>query len=150
MMISLGINGKTNAFDLLPASDDKLTWLNNAITISLYTDARASDDDALPDSSEDKRGYWGDIDLADNESLGSKLWLLGRRKILSDTLNTMHDIVTDAVQWLVDGEHLLAINVTVERDADNQDRVNFLLDCQLINGDWVSIFRSHITNGGQI
>lgn len=143
MMISLGISGETNAFDLLPASDDKLTWLNNAITISLFTDARASDDDSLPDSSQDKRGYWGDIDLAGNESLGSKLWLLGRSKIVSDTLNTMHDYITEAVEWLVDDEHLLAINVTVERDTDNVNRVNFQLDCQLLSGDWVSIFRKH-------
>ncbi|MGO2354630.1 MAG: phage GP46 family protein [Marinomonas foliarum] len=143
MMISLGISGETNAFDLLPASDDKLTWLNNAITISLFTDARASDDDALPDDSNDRRGYWGDIDLPEGVSLGSKLWTLDRSKIIPDTLNTMHDIVTDAVQWLIDDEHLLAINVTVERDTDNVNRVNFQLDCQLINGDWVSIFRSH-------
>lgn len=143
MMISLGIHGETNAFDLLPASDNKLTWLNNAITISLFTDARASDDDILPDDSKDKRGYWGDIDLENAASLGSKLWLLNRSKIISDALNTMHDIVTDAVQWLIDDEHLLAINVTVERDTDNSNRVNFQLDCQLINGDWVSIFRSH-------
>jgi phage gp46-like protein len=55
----------------------------------------------------------------------------------------MHDIVTEAVQWLIDDEHLLAINVTVERDTDNVNRVNFQLDCQLLSDDWVSIFRKH-------
>lgn len=142
-VIALGINDETNAFDLLTASDDKVTWLENAITISLFTDARATDDDELPDDSKDRRGYWGDIDLPEGESLGSKLWLLNRAKITTDTLNTMHDYITDAVQWLVDEEHLLAINATVERDTDNSNRVNFLLDCQLTNGDWVSIFRPY-------
>ena len=143
MMISIGLNSETNALDFLVASDDKLTWLNNAITISLFTDSRASDDDELPDGSINKRGYWGDIDLINDESLGSKLWLLNRSKITQSTLNSMHDYITDAVQWLIDDEHLINITVAVERDADDKNRVNFQLDCQLTNGDWVSIFRAH-------
>ncbi len=143
MMISIGINSETNVLDFLPASDDKLTWLNNAITISLFTDARADDDEELPDNTTDQRGYWGDIDLENDESLGSKLWLLNRSKITTDTINTMHDYITESVQWLIDDGHLLAINVAVERDNDDVSRVNFKLDCQLLSGDWVSIFRSH-------
>lgn len=154
MMISLAYSNELGGLDIVPAKDDKLTWLNNAISISLFTDARASDDDLLPDDSQDKRGYWGDMDLADNQSLGSKLWLLSRSKITQDTLNAMHDYLTQAVQWMVDEGHLLAIDIKVERDSATQqgagdpNRVNFRLDCQLDNGDWVSVFRAHdITNG---
>lgn len=143
MMIALGVNNETNLFDLLPASDDKVTWLNNAINISLFTDARADDDDVIPDDSQDKRGYWGDIDLEESQSLGSKLWLLKRSKLTQDTLNTLHDCITEAVEWLVEDGHLLAIDTTVERDSENKGRANFLLNCQLTNGDWITIFRKH-------
>ncbi|MBJ7537158.1 phage GP46 family protein [Marinomonas transparens] len=156
MIISLGYSDALGGLDIVPATGDSLTWLNNAISISLFTDARASDDDTLPDSRQDRRGYWGDMDLDDNQSLGSKLWLLSRSKITQDTLNAMHDYLTEAVQWLIDEGHLLAIKVTVERDtqgiqgAGDQNRVNFRLDCQLNDGEWVSVFRAHeITNGDE-
>ena len=35
MMLSIGVNSDTELFDLLPDSEDKVTWLNNAINISL-------------------------------------------------------------------------------------------------------------------
>ncbi|WP_052702418.1 phage GP46 family protein [Marinomonas sp. S3726] len=143
MMLSIGVNCDTDLFDLLPASEDKVTWLNNAINISLFTDARADDDDSIPDGTNDKRGYWGDIDLEDDQSLGSKLWLLKRSKLTHETLNLMNDYITEAVEWLVVDEHLLAITATVERDVSNKNQANFLLDCQLTSGDWVSIFRGH-------
>lgn len=147
MIISISPNSE-NRFDLVPANDDKLTWLNSAITISLFTDARADNDDVLPDDSQDKRGYWGDMDLDSGESLGSKLWLLQREKITQQTLNKMQSYILEALQWLIDEDHLLAVQVTVERDTESSvngdpNRVNFLLDCQLPNGDWVSIFRAH-------
>lgn len=154
MMISLVYSNALGGLDIVPATDDALTWLDNAISISLFTDARASDDDLLPDGGQDKRGYWGDMDLPDKQSLGSKLWLLSRSKITQETLNAMHDYLTQAVQWLIDEGHLQAINIKVERDRATQqgvgdpNRVNFRLDCQLNNGEWVSVFRAHdITNG---
>lgn len=154
MMIAIQINSESGELDFTPAKADQLTWLNNAITLSLFTDARASDDDVIPDGSQDRRGYWGDIDLDDNESLGSRLWLLERSKITQDTLNTLHNYATDAVQWLIDEEHLQAINITVERDNEvntrgNANRINFALDCQLPEGDWVSIFRTHDVSNGE-
>jgi len=147
MMISIGLNND-NQLDLQPAQDDKITWLNNAITISLFTDARASDDDELPDGGTDKRGYWGDMDLDADESLGSKLWLLNRSKITQSTLNTMHDYIKEALQWLIDEEHLLSIQVTVAQDTQNNlsgdaNRINFYLECQLPNGEQVSLFRKY-------
>lgn len=147
MMISLVANSD-GLFDIEPSQDeDKITWLSNAITISLFTDARASDDDELPDGGTDKRGYWGDIDLDADESLGSKLWLLKRSKITQDTLNKVHDYITEALQWLIDDEHLLTVDVTVERDTDNPSgdtgRINFYLECQLPSGEQVSLFRTY-------
>lgn len=147
MMISIALNDN-NTLDLKPANRDRLTWLNNAITISLFTDARASDDDTLPDDGTDKRGYWGDMDLDAGESLGSKLWLLKRSKITQDTLNLMHDYIVNALQWLIDDGHLQSVQVQVERDTQTNPsgdvgRVNFNLQCQLPDGEQVTLFRKY-------
>lgn len=69
--------------------------LMTAVIISLFTDARAHDDDPLPDErvgvSSDRRGWWGDC-LPDAqgeqtlESIGSRLWLLWREKDLDSVV----------------------------------------------------------------
>lgn len=47
--------------------------LRTAILISLFTDARALDDDVLP-APEDRRGWWGDaIPEIEGDIIGSRL-----------------------------------------------------------------------------
>nr|WP_315981893.1 phage GP46 family protein [Aliamphritea spongicola] len=77
-MPALGWHSTKQQLDLKPAPADQLSWLQNAVTISLFTDARASQEEA--GNQQDLRGYWGDSELPDGESLGSKLWLLQREK----------------------------------------------------------------------
>jgi len=121
--------------DVAPRPNTQLTKLTTAIAISLFTDASVNDDE-LPDG-EENRGYWGDMDLVANESLGSKLWLLNRSKITTETINKARDYITEAVQWMIDSGNLLAIEITVERQG--LDRLAYQLNCQLTDGNWEQI-----------
>ena len=141
MMIALAWHDSTQRIDLTPSVNDKIGWLENAVTISLFTDALASEDDELSDGSTDRRGYWGDTELANNASLGSKLWLLKREKITQAVVNKARDYCDIALKWLIQEQHLKAITVTAQREG--HDRITFTIQCQLPTGDWVSLLRSH-------
>lgn len=82
-------------------TDDSLT---NAIVISLFTDARV----------DNQRGWWGN-DFNQNESrqveMGSRLWTLARSKQLADVLDDAQAYAEQALQWLIDDGHALAIDV---------------------------------------
>lgn len=82
-------------------TDDSLT---NAIVISLFTDARV----------DNQRGWWGN-DFNQNEEIqvemGSRLWTLARSKQLADVLDDAQDYAEQALQWLIDDGHALAIDV---------------------------------------
>jgi phage gp46-like protein len=121
--------------DVVPQPATQLTKLTTAIAISLFTDASVNDDE-LPNG-EKNRGYWGDMHLPSGQSLGSKLWLLGRSKITTNTINKARNYITEAVQWMIDAGDLLAIKVTVERNG--LDRLAYQLNCQLNNGTWEQI-----------
>lgn len=54
--------------------------LDTAVIISLFTDRRALEDDATPDFTENRRGWWGDTYDAQQRPIGSRLWLLSREK----------------------------------------------------------------------
>lgn len=136
-MLAFGLSAGRITLSQKPA--DRLTWLENAVTISLFTDARVSPDET--DDSSDLRGYWGDMDLPEGQSLGSKLWTLRREKITQDVLNKTHDYCVDALAWLVEGDHLQAVNVTVRRGGLH--RIEFTIHCQLPDGSWIELLREH-------
>lgn len=128
-------DSEAQRFDTAPRPSTQLTKLTTAIAISLFTDASVNDDE-LPDG-EENRGYWGDMHLPSGQSLGSKLWLLNRAKITTETINKARNYITEAVQWMIDGGDLLAIEITVERQGF--DRLAYQLNCQLTNGTWEKI-----------
>jgi len=68
--------------------------LRTSVILSLFVDTRAHADDVLDD--DDKRGYWA------SPTLGSRLWLLRRRKQIPDVLRAAQDYATEALQWLID------------------------------------------------
>jgi phage gp46-like protein len=80
------------------ASDD---GLDTAIIISLFTDARAQAGDVTP-AKDDLRGWWGDDYAAvPGDRIGSRLWLLTRRKQLNAVLNEAKSYAEEALRWLV-------------------------------------------------
>ena len=97
---------------------------------SLFTDARAGDDDRLPDDGADRRGWWGNaFSPVAGRELGSKLWLLNREKLTAATVERGRAYAAAALAWLKqDGivsalsvqataidNQMLAIAVTVDR-----------------------------------
>lgn len=74
----------------LRSGDDLAT----AVFISVFTDATALEDDAIPDGTTNPRGWWAG-------PIGSRLWLLQRAKRTQETLARAHDYVTESLQWLI-------------------------------------------------
>jgi phage gp46-like protein len=99
--------------------------LRTAILISLFTDARASEDAGLPEDGDDRRGWWGDQfapdagpdagSAGDRNRIGSLLWLLSRAKVTGANLQLARQSAEAALGWLVrDG---IASRVAVEVEA---------------------------------
>jgi phage gp46-like protein len=86
--------------DGLLAGDDSLY---TAVLHSLFTNARA----------EGQHGWWGElIGPAENDSYGSKLWLLRREKQTDETLLRAKEYAEVALAWLMADS--IAESVTVE------------------------------------
>lgn len=87
--------------------DDGLASL---VYLCLFTDARAAENDVLPDGSSDKRGWPGDTYL--DTAWGSHLWLLDREKLTNDTRNKAIDYATKALNKLKDAGYIKSVSVT--------------------------------------
>jgi len=100
--------------DLVMSGADLLLdeGLETAVIISMFTD-RQVEDDELPDSETDRRGYWGDIANEDsNDKTGSKLWLLAREKSTEVVADRAKQYTEEALQWLKDDGVTNSIEVT--------------------------------------
>ncbi|WP_086733835.1 phage GP46 family protein [Erythrobacter colymbi] len=127
--LALVWNADAIAADLLLANGRLATddGMRTAILISLFTDARAADDETLPEAGGDRRGWWGDAyarDLRpdagtarDVNRIGSLLWLLSRSKITARTLAQAKQACEEALAWLVRDGIASAVRVVVEAQA---------------------------------
>lgn len=91
--------------------------LVTAAYISLLADARAAADDTLPDPRvSDRRGWWGDSTNTDKpgDSVGSRLWLLGRSKNVNDTIKKAKTYVEEALAWMVGEGAAKSVSAIVE------------------------------------
>lgn len=80
--------------------------LATAVTISLFTDARAGDDDALPWGSTERRGWLGDAYIDNSfdtrpDRWGNHLWLLYVSKATVNVLERARFTAHECLQWLV-------------------------------------------------
>lgn len=83
---------------LLLDADDGLT---TALIISLFSDARASDSDALPHAGTDRRGWWADaFPVAAGDGIGSRLWLIDGKQTLAN-LAKAQAFAEAALAWLL-------------------------------------------------
>jgi len=99
--------------DLAGGSD-----LGTAVIISLFTSRRARKDDALPDFSGDRKGWFGDnfAEIPDDE-IGSRLWLLSREKMTAETIARAQEYAVEALQWLIDDKVASRVDVVASRGA---------------------------------
>lgn len=91
--------------------------LETAVAISLFTDRRVSEDEARPEHKTDRRGWWADETLPDNDQLGSYLWLMAREKITSDSIKKAKGYAQDALAWMVTDGVAEEITVAVTREG---------------------------------
>lgn len=90
-------------------SDD---GLETAIMVSLFTDQRVKEDE-LPTGENDRRGWWGDIAIEnEQDQIGSKLWLLDRGKADESSRALAKQYAEESLQWLLDDGVADEINVT--------------------------------------
>lgn len=96
------------AVDLQLADGDLVAdaGLRTALLLSLFTDARARDDDILAFGQTGRRGWWGDsyceaAGAPAGDRFGSRLWLLEREKQTSQTLARAREMAREATAWLV-------------------------------------------------
>ncbi len=91
--------------DLLQGND-----LYTNVVNSLFSDRLAEASDVLPDTSGDRRGWWGDE--GEEYPLGSRLWLLSRSKLTQKVANAAIDYANEALQWMLNDDVVAAINIT--------------------------------------
>jgi len=130
--------------------------LNTAILVSLFTDRRAAAHDELPEPTESRRGWWGDGLNGDNDRgrdlIGSRLWLLVRRKQTPETRQLFEDFTREALAWLVtDGlaekvdvsaawgaMGILIISIVIHRPTGQAERFEFTWNAQAARMEFVS------------
>ena len=86
------------------------------IIVSLFTDARASNDDILPDGATDKRGWWGDSFR--DKKIGSRLWLLSREKQLSSVLKRAQEYAEESLAWMIKARLIKSVSVTATNPSN--------------------------------
>jgi len=97
--------------------------LETAVIVSLFSNRRAEEGDALPDQDSSREGWWADS-LEGAEPHGSKLWLLGREKIVpARLLPRAQQYVKEALQWMIDDGAASEINVTATRYSRDTIRI---------------------------
>lgn len=124
--IALLPDGIDALFDMALAGGALVTdeGLKTAIAISLFTDARAFDDDLLPDGTVDRRGWWADeLAATPGSRIGSRLWLLAREKRMADVLVRARAYASEALAWLIEDGVAKSIDVSAEA----------------MNADWIAI-----------
>ncbi|UPG89262.1 phage GP46 family protein [Luteibacter aegosomaticola] len=84
--------------------------LTTAVLISLFTDRQAEASDTLPDASNDRRGWWGDLDQ--DVPIGSRLWLLDRSKLTPTVAIRARDYAKEALSWLIDDGVAASVDIT--------------------------------------
>lgn len=118
--------------------------LSTSVIISLFTDARAKDDDALPgvlytNDFLDRRGWWADeTSERQNDSVGSRLWLLSRAKNTTENLIKAEGYVKESLQWMLDEGIVSKIDCTAEAGGTNNDQLRFEVQIQKYSGENVS------------
>lgn len=107
--LALVWNGATGDADLALLGPDFQTddGLETAVLISLFTDAPAQPGDVIPDGTNDRRGWWGDmpVDTAAQTGTppavtGSRLWLLANALLTAETLRRAESYALEALAWM--------------------------------------------------
>lgn len=104
-MLALAYSNTDQRGDLVRTTGNLQTdeGLETAVTISLFTDARATAEDNI-DAGSDPRGWWGAAFVFDDpaQQLGSRLWRAKALKANADGLETLRTYAEECLAWLVE------------------------------------------------
>ena len=118
------------------AKDD----LARAVVNSLFSWARAEDDDERP--TESKMGWWADSFSEEGDKFGSRLWLLMRSTLTTETLALAEEYAQEALRWMV--EDRIAEEVTARAELDGVDRLNLLIEITAVQNNLLLDFGLNI------
>lgn len=123
--LTIVVDGRT-----VPLGLDSAEPLVRAVVISLFTWRRANPDDELPGDL--RQGWWGDsFPSVPNDRIGSRLWLLSRAKLTTETVIRAREYAEEALRWLVDD----GIAAQVEVEAERQGIYTLALACRIYKSD---------------
>ncbi|MPW44736.1 phage GP46 family protein [Acinetobacter guerrae] len=108
---------------LLSGSD-----VQTAVFISLFTDRVADINDDLPDATNttrlDRRGWWADTGQL--YPIGSRLYLLDRRKAPLSVERDAINYANEALQWMLDDQIVARFDVQAKFVKPNQIRMTVI------------------------
>jgi phage gp46-like protein len=118
-------------------NDDVEISLRRAVEISLFTWRRANTSDRADD--DERFGWWGDsYPLVANDRIGSRLWLLRRRKLTTETIGAAVMYAQEALKWLIDDGHVADVQVLTQRAGHS--RLNLGVVLTLPSGERLDIY----------
>lgn len=129
MTVALHYDNARQRADLVFQNGAFLTGdpLETAVLISLFTHRRKSADDEDPRATY-HGGWWGDTYRG--FKIGSRLWLLRRRKATRDTLVDAKKYIEEALAWMLTDGVASKVTVTTERNIERMDLLLFSIDVQ--------------------
>lgn len=107
--LSIAIDGKRVPLDRVQGDP-----LARAVVISLFTWRRANPDDDLPAGQ--RHGWWGDSHATvPGDRIGSRLWLLSRATLTTETIARARYYGEEALGWLTADGLASRVEVAAER-----------------------------------
>ena len=115
-------------FELSALTDSlhSINGLEHAILQSLLNWGKAQINDPL-NKNQDKQGWWGSQFV---NGVGCRDWTLARAKQIPDTENRVKRYTEQALQWLVDEEIVLKIDIHISVKGQ---RLNRVIDITLLD-----------------
>lgn len=97
--------------------------LETAVAISIFSDRRVTDEElSFPQT--DKKGWWGDMfPDVDQDQIGSRLWLIGREKVLQETAKRAEDYCKEGLAWLIEDGVAKSVAVAAAYDLNKYLRI---------------------------
>lgn len=112
-------------------------FIFDVVTMSLFSDARAAEDDPLPFAGASRRGWWGAaVATTTGEGWGSRLWLLDTAPATNESLLAAKGYVEDALAWLRRDGIVEAVEVSAELAGED-----LVIGIQLRRGASTADFR---------
>ncbi|MGG4625152.1 phage GP46 family protein [Serratia odorifera] len=100
-----------------------LDALTRSVVISLFSWRRAEPDD----NADDPMGWWGDTwPTVQNDRIGSRLYLLRRKKLANQTAATAKGYIQQALAWFTEDGVAARVDVNVERTGID------MLGCEIV------------------